>query len=410
MVICIASPVIAGEQTPIKPDEAIPVVSWEQADLVVGRVAKVRGFILGAGSSGSFVFLNFDQKKPGKFTALIPTANLSQFEGDPQKAYQFKFVEVRGLVTTYQDRPQIKVTEPSQITVLSDESQAKVAPYAPPAFKELSSTITIATYNVLNLFDPVDDPYHDDASTPTKPREQLELVARQIRRANADIIAFQEVENRWYLKRFVDVFLADMGYRYFVHFEGNDLRGIDVCLVSRVPVGPVTSHRHLKFKSPDGKERRMSRDVLAVTLWPSKGEPFEVWVLHLKSNFGGREYAESIRVAEAKLVRRLLDERLKDEADARIIVCGDFNDVFESSTLKTLIGTGKMRMHTFFEAIPESQRITYNREPYRSMIDFIIASEAVAKRYVGGSYAIFDGTVESSGSDHNLVLAKFELN
>ena len=89
--------------------------------------------------------------------------------------------------------------------------------------------------------------------------------------------------------------------------------------------------------------------------------------------------------------------------------CGDFNDDWGSPTLKTIVGSGSTGLKCFADELPSDQRITYNKEPYRSMIDFILCAPGMAERYVKGSFAIRAGTVESSGSDHNPVLARFRV-
>ncbi|HEY3243216.1 MAG TPA: hypothetical protein VGM03_07680, partial [Phycisphaerae bacterium] len=55
------------------------------------------------------------------------------------------------------------------------------------------------------------------------------------------------------------------------------------------------------------------------------------------------------------------------------------------------------------------QRVTYNKEPHRAMIDFILCSPALGARYAKGSYHITAGTVETNGTDHNPVSAAFDL-
>lgn len=280
-----------------------------------------------------------------------------------------------------------------------------------PAFANVSvgSEITVATFNVRNLFDDIDDPYRQDESTPAKPRNEMVLLASALRDINADVVALQEVESRGYLQRFLDVFVPEMGYRHVVHFEGNDLRGIDVCVISRVPIGRAISHRHLRHKDATGKWRSFNRDVLRVEMLPGGGDPFEVWVLHLKSNSGGRDAAEPIRVAEAQQVHRLLQARLKQNPDANLIVCGDFNDMHDSPTVKAITGEdlGEPIMRKLFQTVPKDQRVTYNLEPYREMIDFILVSKGMARRYVPDSYTIRDGTLQEIGSDHNPVFCKF---
>ena len=223
------------------------------------------------------------------------------------------------------------------------------------------------------------------------------------------MLALQEVESRGYLKRFVDVFLADMGYQHVVHYEGNDLRGIDVCLLSRVPVGLVRSHRHKRFPGPDGSERGLSRDLLNVELTPPDKPPIEVWVVHLKSNSGGREAAEPIRMAEVFYIRKYLDKRLAADPDARFVLLGDFNDTLESSTMKTLVGAGPTALYLPLSEAQRQSFVSYNKGERRSMIDFILCSPAMAKSHVPGSYRTIPGSVDSTGSDHNPVVAWFEL-
>jgi len=399
-------------QPAIGPDEGRPHLSWEHADAVVGRVAFVSGRVVGVSHQGRANFLNFaedrDKIEPPRrgFVAVVFNEYLAGFPDSLENLYAGKMVRVRGMVTTYRGRPEIQVRDPDQIAVLESPPETQI-PAAPPL--RTGEEVTVATYNVLNLFDELDDPYRQDETTPTKPREQMERLAAVIRKLDADVLALQEVENRFYLERFLEVFLPDMGYQHVVHFEGNDVRGIDVCLISRLPVGTVRSHRHVSFPDAGGRPMVFERDLLCATIEPPGGRSFEVWVVHFKSNYEGREYAEPIRLAEATKVRALLEGRLKEDPTARVILCGDFNDVWDSPTLRKIVGEGPTAMRCFADELPQERRVTYNQEPYRTMIDFILCSPALADRYVKGSYSVEPGSVETSGSDHNPVRATFRL-
>ena len=95
-----------------------------------------------------------------------------------------------------------------------------------------------------------------------------------------------------------------------------------------------------------------------------------------------------------------------------MILCGDFNDTFESKTIQTLLGrapgnSGGPELVPLFGRVPKGDQVTYNREPHRSMIDFLLCSPGMAKRYVHGSYQIRASREEESGSDHNPVYAQF---
>lgn len=388
---------------PIDPDEGRPRVLWEQADTVVGRIAFVAGVVAETGRAGRVHFLEFDPSTERRFRGVIFEENLPKFGNSLEPQYVGKTVQIRGFVTRYAGKAQIVVRHPSQITIL----EQLPAPAEPMAVKRAAQDrLTIASFNVLNLFDDVDDPYTFDETTPPKPRRQLERLAQTLRAMDADVVALQEVESEGYLRRFLEVFLPDMGYHHVVALPGNDVRGSGVGLVSRVPVGTVTSHRHIRRPGADGSTQQFRRDLLAVELWPENAAPLEVWVLHLKSNYDGREHAESIRVDEARLVRALLDQRFRQSPDARLIVCGDFNDTWESPTLRTIVGEGATALAMPLDELPTERRITYNKDPYRSMIDFLFLSPALRDRYITGTLQVLDGSVESAGSDHNpLMLA-----
>ena len=407
LVICSVAP---AQEAAIGRNEGVPIVSWKDAADVVGRTAVVTGKIVnvGATKNNKIHFINFSESDRDAFKLVIFEDTIGNFPADLRDAYLNKLVTVRGIVTLYSGNPQIVLARPDQIKVV-DKLPAVFMPSLPRV--RVGNDIVFATYNLRNLFDDVDDPYFNDETTQAKPRDELVRVAAILREINADVIAFQEVESRGYLKRFLEVFVPDMGYKNVVHYEGNDLRGIDVCLASRAPIGRVISHRHLWFVGPDGKSRKFNRDLLRIEILPSGGTPFEAWVLHLKSNHGGREAAEPIRLAEARQVYKLVGARLRQNPQADLIVCGDFNDVFDSATIRTIMGAGqadrKPILRALFNKVPEDQRITYNREPHRSMIDFILVSPSMARRYVPNSYRIRNGTLEESGSDHNPVYCKF---
>ena len=394
----------------IHPDEGLKHLAWPDARKAVGENAFISGKIINVGSAGRVNFLNFDTERPAEFVLIVFRKDLENFPRPLGETYDGKIVRVRGTVSLYRDKPQIIVTSPDQIEIL-DELPAIDDGDAVKVSRPLSvdGQLVIATYNTLNMFDDQDDPYHTDEGTPSKSREELEHLAQSIAELNADIVAFQEVENRFYLERFVNVFLAELGYDYVVHFEGNDIRGIDVCLISRVPIGPVRSYRHLTFPGPNDSIRKFNRDLLAVTIEPPGAEPLEVWVVHLKSNSGGREFAEPVRMGEARQVRKLLDQQLSADPEARILVLGDFNDTWESETLKTIVGEGSMALWSTTSELSGELPDTFNRGEYQSMIDFILCSPAMAKKYVKDSFRVVPGATETTGSDHNPVSVRFRL-
>lgn len=406
------SPPAQDSQAQLPRTQATQHVSWKDAAGHYEQDCTVYGRVVATKCITNWCFLNFNEDWRNTFTVAIPSRCLDNFPEPPDKAYADKQIAVTGRVIQYKGKPEIIVCNPDSIVIgakMPTDASATSQPAKAPPHK-FDGTCTVATFNVLNLYDDQDDPYRDDEQMQTKPREELDRLADTLRRVNADLVALQEVENRGYLQRFVSVLIPDLGYKHVVLIEGNNNRGIDVALLSRLPIGPVTSYRHLQFPSGQGESMGFQRDLLRVNVRPPDLPPFDVFVVHLKSKYGG-ESLESLatRMGEARQIRSVFDEILNDKPDARFLICGDFNDTLDSEPLKTLIGTGKTKMTHFEQDVPEEQRVTYNEEPHRSMIDFIMASPAMAKHYTKGSYRILDCSVSSCGSDHNPVIAEFEL-
>ncbi|HSW43980.1 MAG TPA: endonuclease/exonuclease/phosphatase family protein, partial [Phycisphaerae bacterium] len=384
----------------IRPDEYLPVVPWHKAADFIDQEVFVVGKVVRASrpSSDGPAFLNFSEDIQNTLSIFIRKDSVAKFPESPDKLYLDKVVRIRGRLILFKNHPSLTLHGPENVTVLPDDAVIPAeavlpAKVKPPMSAVPGADITVGTYNVMNLFDVFDDPYSDDTPEDAKPRAQLAALARSIRSLNADVLALQEAENRSILEAFVRAFLADMGYEV-VLFEGNDTRGIDVAVLSRLPVGAVTSHRHLLLPDAKGNMTRFRRDLLQVRIQPPGGTSFDVFVVHLKSKAGEEAGGLDLRLGEATQVRVILNERLKTDPNAQFVLCGDFNDTQDSEPIKAILGSGPGQLASFFKDLPADDQVTFNREPYREMIDFILASPAMSKRYVARSYRVFPGSPE----------------
>lgn len=186
-----------------------------------------------------------------------------------------------------------------------------------------------------------------------------QLTALAIAAARADILCLQEVDNIEALKAFEYGYLFKMigqGYREKFITPGNDGRGIDVAVMvreqtrhgQRIEFVRMQSHAHLTYDdlglhTPElaavgekSHERIFRRDCLELDL-KIDGKPITIYSIHFKSMGGqrngmdGRTASMPIRIAEAKAVRKIIEERFGAEqaADKRWMICGDFNDYCE---------------------------------------------------------------------------------
>jgi len=403
------SGVVKTVDTPaISNNELLPTIRWQDAPYHIGETVFLVGQIANTGKSSSgHRFLNFGRRR-NDVTGFIGRDVVAQFSAPPEETLKGKKVRIRGELYRYSGKPNIRIEKPTDVVVLPDDASFSELATKKPVLIKVGDVVKICTLNVLNLFDSIDNPYHKDEDTNAKLREDLDLLAKSIHHIDADVLVLQEVENRGYLNDFNRALLSDLGYRHVVLTEGNDRRGIDVAVLSRLPVGPVTSYRHLTFPDANGDAMHFRRDFLQVRIEPEKGKPFDIFAVHLKSKYGG-EAGDVTRLGEARMIRKLLDRLLQKDPQGRFILCGDFNDTIESPSMKAIVGAGDGALKTFFDEVPPAKRITYNLEPYQSMIDFILASPAMAAEYVKGSYQIFSGSPSETGSDHNAVVARFRI-
>jgi endonuclease/exonuclease/phosphatase family metal-dependent hydrolase len=194
----------------------------------------------------------------------------------------------------------------------------------------------IATFNVQNLRlrhpdggDRLDgardgDAVEDSALDPVDRR----LTAAVIRDLCADVVALQEVFDAETLDHFHDRLLlpSDVApYPHRVCLPGNDGRGLDVAVMSRVPPGAVLSHAELRaadlgLDAEDGDLPLFRRDCLMVELGA-----LTLFVCHFKAPWPDPDAAWAVRRLEAEAVRRIIQARFAG-TDALWLIAGDLND------------------------------------------------------------------------------------
>jgi len=105
------------------------VVPPEEAAGQVGKTVTVKGKVDGQKSSKSGnTYLNFGGKFPNHvFSCLLRAKNFT----DPIPTFEGKVVEVTGMVTLYEGKPQIELTSLSAIRVIEEVAPADVPPGQP---------------------------------------------------------------------------------------------------------------------------------------------------------------------------------------------------------------------------------------------------------------------------------------
>ncbi|MFT3915473.1 MAG: endonuclease/exonuclease/phosphatase family protein [Anaeromyxobacteraceae bacterium] len=196
--------------------------------------------------------------------------------------------------------------------------------------------VRIATWNVHDLFDAEDQRWPpgaaDEVLTPGEAEAKLAAVAEGLLALDADAVLLEEVENAGVLAALA----ARAGYPEARLVEGNDPRGIDVALLSRLPVRRYESHRDAR--GPDGS-LLWSRDAVVAELDAGgAGPPLVLVGSHLVSRLSDDG---TRRAAQAAGLRALADAEAA--RGAAVLAGGDLNDGAGDPGLAPLLGDGAWR-------------------------------------------------------------------
>lgn len=263
-------------------------------------------------------------------------------------------------------------------------------------------TLRVASLNVENLFDTVDDPAtRDTILRPERYQDKLSKIAKLINTdlSKAPIIALQEVENDVVLKDLISHPDLKSAAYDFVWKEGPDPRSIDVALLYRPDMGiSVSNVRQIqstttvadKDTGKSGVEKPLyMRPPLAVDVdvasSTKNGAPLRLTVIanHFISKASPSGFpSEPMRIEQARHLRDVTAQLTKDDPDRHVVVVGDLNDFDSSETIKTLQQPapghdGPSLIDVGQQVIPRGERYTYQYKGSSDAIDHVLVAPAL---------------------------------
>ena len=259
----------------------------------------------------------------------------------------------------------------------------------------------IATFNVQNLrlrhgaagdwlegARDADDPQDQAAGAAALDPEDRRLTAGLLSAIDADLVALQEVFDAETLDHFHDRWLMPTGtapYPHRICLPGNDGRGLDLALMSRLPVSGVTSHAGLTMGDLGlGAEGTAARPVFRRDCLMAEARGITLFLCHFKAPYPDPASAWQVRRTEALAVRALIARRFADPAAALWLVLGDLNDPAvedgRESAAVPLLGDFSVDL---MARRPEGDRWTYldPQTGRRSQPDGMLASPALARAW-----------------------------
>ncbi|MDR2912539.1 MAG: endonuclease/exonuclease/phosphatase family protein [Alistipes sp.] len=226
--------------------------------------------------------------------------------------------------------------------------------------------VSVAFWNVENLFDTIPSPFYDDTEfTPRganrwdtdRYRTKIRNLARVIDELSADIVGLAEVENESVVRDLVLALETDYNY---IHRTSGDSRGIDQALLYKgdkffpdlvpapapVPVS-ATVPASLPALVPDSTRLSRAPDPAARLLTSGMGREFlhvrgellgeriDLIVCHMASNLNSIAW----RRRNMQALRGALENLLARDPSAAIVVMGDMNAVPDDRVVRATVGS-----------------------------------------------------------------------
>jgi endonuclease/exonuclease/phosphatase family metal-dependent hydrolase len=323
--------------------------------------------------------------------------------------------------------------------------------------------LRIATFNLENLDD-------KPGMKPTL-NERITLMRPQLFRINADILALQEVngqEEPGHPRRLLalEKLLAGTPYAAYQRVSTRTEDGAQVydernlVVLSRFPIlehhqykhdfAPAPHYRKVTATPQESEAEAVmwERPILHAKIRLDNAKVLDIINLHLKSklptNISGQKvdeytwktssgWAEGFflssmkRVGQALETRMLIDKLFDANADALIVVCGDFNADLAEVPVEAIrgdvesTGNDKLAKRVIVpceRTIPESSRYSLLHHGRGEMIDHLLASRSLIAHYrraeihnelLHDESVAFGTDVKFPESDHAPVIAEFEL-
>ena len=302
-----------------------------------------------------------------------------------------------------------------------DEDGAQVdAPDEGPGELPPPQPLRLVTWNCKDFFDNVKGNCggcwnYEVVLSKVDYQAKLAEIAQGLRELDGDVVVLQEIENLGVLADLAThALLSDRGYQHRKLEVGNDGRGINLGVMSRVPIEKYVSHKGDEFDRVDepGKLYKFARDAVEVHVTFNE-QKVVILGAHLKARSSDDPPR---RIAEAQQVRSYADKLKAADPSRYIFILGDMNDTPTDISYGWIIGGLKPPGSAVYEAamdwlMPEEQRYSYVYGGARLLIDHIIADPSAGACIDKESPVILHNHAEnpSSSTDHDPVAATYQI-
>ncbi|MGB0896987.1 MAG: endonuclease [Flavobacteriaceae bacterium] len=270
----------------------------------------------------------------------------------------------------------------------------------------MNSIVTIAFYNLENLFDTKDDPHTLDRDflpwgkkfwTKKKYHKKVLKMGKAISKISSDktgkapvLVGLAEVENATVVADLVNSKYLKAANYSFVHYDSPDERGIDVALLVNNDDFTVEHSETIPISvyELDGV-KDYTRDALYVQ-GNLNGEEVHVFVCHWPSRRNGADETSHKRIQAAKQITEYIRTNGGITERSKIIIMGDFNDNPVDDSVKNYLVTDLL--YNPFEKLLNITRGSLSHYSQWHLFDQIIFSHNFFKSEKG-KYSFQDADI-----------------
>jgi len=277
-----------------------------------------------------------------------------------------------------------------------------------------AESFTVATFNVENYF------LTKFGTRKVKPEASRAKVAESITAIKPDVLALQEMGRRRSLEELRGR-LSAKGLEYgHVGWVVWPDPAIHIAVLSRFPM-QMHSHTNVMYLL-DRRRFQVSRGFAEARIRVNDDYQFTLLVGHLKSKrpVGIADQAQ-MRLAEARALRKIVETKLKANANENLLVVGDLNDKPNSPPIRTLIGGRSPRLldlrpyelsdSDFADLLNVRRRVVWTmffrtQDDY-NRFDYILASRGMNRELDRKGTYVYAMPRWGEASDHRPVVARF---
>ena len=267
--------------------------------------------------------------------------------------------------------------------------------------------LKVLNWNTRNFYNHLnDDPAPDEVQkSPAQYNAQRVAVGKVLKDLDPDVVVLQEVESEVVLDDLNETELAG-AYTDRVILTGNDPRGIDIAILSKIPLDQAVTHAEDVFElvGNNQKEFQFSRDCPEYHL-TFNGRKIVLLGVHLRSK--GPPDDVDRRLAQAQRTRAIASGLVAEDPSRGIIVLGDFNDLPGSPPVSFVLGAEPDLYVNAPDSLPSADRWTFDYMGMLELVDHQMANPLLGAMLDPASVIIPHGADIENASDHSPVLATY---